>query len=61
LEFALARATLRQFGLSTPAEVLAGRADLWAYASGELAPCSLIWDGRRPSVRIGPARRISQQ
>jgi hypothetical protein len=35
IEFEFARATLREFGLSTPAEVLATRADLWAYASEE--------------------------
>jgi hypothetical protein len=33
VEFEFTRATLRDFGLSTPAEVLAARADLWAYAS----------------------------
>jgi hypothetical protein len=35
VEFEFSRAVLREFGLSTPAEVLAARADLWAYASEE--------------------------
>ena len=35
IEFEFSRQRLRQFGVSTPAEVLGGIGDLWSYATGE--------------------------